>query len=350
MLRDHYYLAVEKDQHRHSHLVRFLAASISISLGILAYRFKTPWRHSQQLLLTFSHTKEDVVASPLPSIRSDCDSQLIRCDLGCRNYLRPWKSRQCRDTCDQHMIACCAVAGCDLVTTPSGRMAGASARVLRQVPAFNGSAAALLFDLDGTLIDDIPFQNALRACLPWKKPFGGGIVPWPRLGQMLFECSRHRSDFLVRLAREQGVRAIQSVVDFAVRAKQKGIPIALVTRAPTCWVQGMLNVTGLEQLFAETVWITVTRAPTCWVQGMLNVTGLEQLFAETVWITKNTRGIKHKKPHPDPWLLAAKKLGVPPQDCTCYDDSDSVLNGLRKAGMTAVDVKTLPGYPLHEEA
>ena len=59
----------------------------------------------------------------------------------------------------------------------------------------------------------------------------------------------------------------------------------------------------------------------------LRATGLERFFDAVVSGQQVERG----KPEPDIFLLAAKEIGCPPEDCYVFEDS---LNGVR-AGMAA---------------
>jgi HAD superfamily hydrolase (TIGR01509 family) len=47
------------------------------------------------------------------------------------------------------------------------------------------------------------------------------------------------------------------------------------------------------------------------------------------------------KPEPDVFLEAARRLGVPPQICTVYEDTDLGLEAARRAGMKPVDIRPL---------
>jgi HAD superfamily hydrolase (TIGR01549 family) len=71
------------------------------------------------------------------------------------------------------------------------------------------------------------------------------------------------------------------------------------------------------------------------VQATLEVLKLHQLFNTVVSVDDVSRG----KPEPDIFLLAAKRLGVAPEDCIVYEDSDSGLEAARRAGMRFVDVR-----------
>jgi len=46
--------------------------------------------------------------------------------------------------------------------------------------------------------------------------------------------------------------------------------------------------------------------------------------------------VKRGKPHPDLYLLAAEKLGVPPSDCIVVEDSEVGIDAAKAAGMKAM--------------
>ena len=51
--------------------------------------------------------------------------------------------------------------------------------------------------------------------------------------------------------------------------------------------------------------------------------------------------VKNQKPAPDIFLEAARRIGVEPQFCRAYEDTDLGLQAIRSAGMDAVDVRHL---------
>ena len=65
--------------------------------------------------------------------------------------------------------------------------------------------------------------------------------------------------------------------------------------------------------------------------------GLRQFFQAVV----TSEDVKRQKPAPDIFLEAARRLGVPPQFCRAYEDTDLGLQAIRAAGMEAVDVRLL---------
>ena len=103
------------------------------------------------------------------------------------------------------------------------------------------------------------------------------------------------------------VQEIKAVADIA-RAHQGKVPIAVAS-------------SGMRRVVEQT----------------LTATGLIGLF--DVIVTADD--VKHGKPAPDLFLLAAERLGVAPADCIVYEDGDPGLEAARRAQMRAVDVRVL---------
>ena len=53
--------------------------------------------------------------------------------------------------------------------------------------------------------------------------------------------------------------------------------------------------------------------------------------------------VKRQKPAPDIFLEAARRIGVAPEFCRAYEDTDLGLTAIRAAGMDAVDVRKIRG-------
>ena len=70
---------------------------------------------------------------------------------------------------------------------------------------------------------------------------------------------------------------------------------------------------------------------------MLDHLGLRRLFAAIV----TSEDVARQKPAPDIFLEAARRLGVAPQFCRAYEDTDLGMQAIRAAGMDAVDGREL---------
>jgi len=73
-----------------------------------------------------------------------------------------------------------------------------------------------------------------------------------------------------------------------------------------------------------------------WVDRVLDITGLTTRFQAIA----TADDVLHPKPAPDVYLLAAKRLGVPPDRCAAFEDSPLGLAAAHAAGMFTVAVPT----------
>ena len=113
-----------------------------------------------------------------------------------------------------------------------------------------------------------------------------------------------------------GVPVKTGAVEFITALRQRGIPTAVATSSRNPHAQHHLGAAGLLDLF-ETV---VTRDD-----------------------------VVHPKPHPEPYLTAARRLGVEPTRCLALEDSHSGVRAAHAAGMQTVMVPDLvhPSAEIH---
>jgi HAD superfamily hydrolase (TIGR01509 family) len=183
--------------------------------------------------------------------------------------------------------------------------------------------AALIFDCDGTLVDTMPahfhaWQAALAPhglSLPAERFYALGGVPSEKIIKMLAdeagirvdaEALAHRKEDLFEPMIE-AVGPVEPVVDVARRAYGK-LPMAVATGAMRRIAQRALDRIGIRRWFA------------------------------TLVASEDT---ELHKPHPHVYLEAAFRLGVPPQRCRAYEDTDLGLQSARAAGMDAVDIRQM---------
>ena len=70
------------------------------------------------------------------------------------------------------------------------------------------------------------------------------------------------------------------------------------------------------------------------VEATLDVLGIRDLFQAIVCAEDYKRGT----PHPEPFLLAAKLMSVPPEDCVVFEDSPIGIEAAKTANMAWVHV------------
>jgi beta-phosphoglucomutase-like phosphatase (HAD superfamily) len=73
------------------------------------------------------------------------------------------------------------------------------------------------------------------------------------------------------------------------------------------------------------------------IDEVLKHIGLRQYFQTVV----TSLDVQRQKPAPDIFLEAARRLGVAPQFCRGYEDTDLGLQAIRAAGMEAIDIRPM---------
>ncbi len=191
---------------------------------------------------------------------------------------------------------------------------------------------AVVFDMDGVLIDSEPVWSQVRAEMAaghgrtWTEEMhracmGRGTVEWAeilrdRLGlpmtlEQIIDETRER----MLTAYRRRLPLLPGAVE-SVRRMADGFAVALASGSMTALIEHVLAATGLDRVIPIVV------------------------FGDTI-----PRG----KPEPDIYLEAARRLGVPPAECAGVEDSRNGLRALRAAGMKAIAVPS-PGYPLAPDA
>ncbi len=183
---------------------------------------------------------------------------------------------------------------------------------------------ALIFDFDGTLADTMFFHWKAWEIVARRH---GIKLDQKRLYSMGGIPSR---DILLILRREQSLPDL----DIEAAAKEKEAeyvrmmgkvrliePIASIARENRGKLP-MAIATGGRRSIMETI---------------LPQLGIQDWFQAVV----TSQDVTRQKPAPDIFLEAARRLGVEPQYCRGYEDTDLGLEGIRAAGMEAVDVRQI---------
>lgn len=191
--------------------------------------------------------------------------------------------------------------------------------------------AAVLWDLDGTLIDSEPYWMAEETALVesyggvWTEELAAKLV-----GSALLDSADFiRANSLVTMEPYDIVETLQAGV---VRRLGKRIP----------WRPGARELlAALREAEVPCALVTMSWRPM--VDAV--VAQLPGMFAATLSGDEVTNG----KPHPEPYLLGAQALGVPIEDCIAIEDSETGVASAYASGAATiavplvVDPKSRPG-------
>jgi beta-phosphoglucomutase-like phosphatase (HAD superfamily) len=182
---------------------------------------------------------------------------------------------------------------------------------------------ALIFDCDGTLADTMPLHWRAWQVVAQKH---GLRFPEDRFYSLGGVPAR---DILKMLSQEQGL----PLDPLAVSQEKEAAYIPFLPQ-----VQEIGVVANIAREHYGVIPMAVASggiAPH--VNAVLTHLGIRHLFQAVV----TSEDVTRQKPAPDIFLEAARRLGVAPQFCRAYEDTDLGLESIRAAGMEAVDVRPL---------
>ncbi|MBD2102832.1 HAD family phosphatase [Leptolyngbya sp. FACHB-261] len=182
---------------------------------------------------------------------------------------------------------------------------------------------ALIFDCDGTLADTLPvhFQTwsiSLQAAgadisRDWYYQYCGTSAM--EMLQLLKEAFGYQFNSEAVIAARQehyhtlihSIQEIQAVADI-VRLHYGKTPMAVASGGERAVLEATLEAIKLRNFFDVVV---------------------------------SVNDVERGKPEPDIFLLASQRLGIAPEDCLIYEDSEGGLEAARRAGIRSIDVRVL---------
>jgi len=191
---------------------------------------------------------------------------------------------------------------------------------------------AVVFDMDGVLIDSEPVWEEVRRALVAERGGRWQADSQRRLmGMSTAEWSRYlASDLGVGLPPDEVARSVIARMVERYRARLPLLPgaAAAVRRMAARWPLGLAS-----------------SSPRSLIDAVLARAGLDGLFAVTV----STEEVPHGKPAPDVYVQAALRLGVQPTRCAAVEDSTNGLRSAHAAGCRVIAVPR-PEFPPEQDA
>lgn len=185
--------------------------------------------------------------------------------------------------------------------------------------------AALLFDMDGVLINSTP--AVARVWRRWAIEHGFNpeeVVP-----------------------RAHGRPSLTTVREYLPNSDHEA-ENREVERREIEDVEGVVPLPGALDLLAslpEDRWIIVTSCTRALAEVRLRAAGLP---LPKKMVTSND--ITHGKPHPEPYLKGASLLGFPPAECIVLEDVPAGIRAGKAAGAKVIAFRTTTQEPILREA
>jgi HAD superfamily hydrolase (TIGR01509 family) len=188
--------------------------------------------------------------------------------------------------------------------------------------------AAVLFDLDGTLVDTEPYWMAEEQALA--RAFGG---TWST--EQAVSCVGNPLPVSAgRLHAEAGVRLpVEEIVDRLLDG------VVAKVRAEVPWQA------GARELLAALAAAGIPSALVTMSYRRLADAAIDDLPAGTFAAVVTGDEVRNGKPHPEPYLTAAARLGVDPRRCLVVEDSPNGIRSGLAAGATVVAVPHVAPLP-----
>ena len=183
-----------------------------------------------------------------------------------------------------------------------------------------GPFKAYLFDCDGTIVDSMPLHY-----LGWVKALSEWSCEFP---EPLFYAwgGKPTADIILALNQKHGLN----------------MPIEEVaSRKEALYFENIALLQGIPEVI-EHIELSHGRIPFAVVSGgtresvtaSLGALNLLDRFETLVCAGDYQRG----KPDPEPFLVAAARLGVAPGDCLVFEDTDMGIQAATAAGMASVKI------------
>jgi HAD superfamily hydrolase (TIGR01509 family) len=184
-----------------------------------------------------------------------------------------------------------------------------------------GAPAAVVFDLDGVLIDSEPVWNAAREALVRER---GGTWDERATTDMMGMSSKEWSSYMHdRLGVPMTPAEINNdVVRRVASTYEHGLPLLphaleTVRELAAHWPLGLASSSNRPI-----------------IDLVLERSGVRACFAAVL----SSEEVAHGKPAPDVYLAAARELDVDPKDCAAVEDSTNGIKSAVAAGMRTIAV------------
>jgi HAD superfamily hydrolase (TIGR01509 family) len=183
-----------------------------------------------------------------------------------------------------------------------------------------GRFKAYLFDCDGTIVDSMPLHYIAwkRVLAEWNCEFGEQtFYAWGGMPVSEIISALNVRDRLAMPA--EAIAKRKEALYFEILPELKAVPEVLE---------------HIEFSHGQIPFAVVSGSTRDSVTASLEVLGLLDKFETLVCAGDYERS----KPDPQPFLIAAERLGVMPEDCLVFEDTEMGIQAATAAGMASVKV------------
>jgi len=183
----------------------------------------------------------------------------------------------------------------------------------------------VVFDLDGTLVDNMPFHVEAFATFVKRH----GLPPMDQGMRGRLDGKRNRDIFPILFGHPLDDTTFQQLED-----EKEGLyrELSRGRLSPLAGLSRLLDLIEARGIGAA----VATSAPAPNVVHTLDELGLLGRFRAVV----RSDQVPHGKPAPDVFLEAARRLGVPPTSCLAFEDAPAGVLAAKAAGMSCVALTT----------
>lgn len=185
----------------------------------------------------------------------------------------------------------------------------------------------MLFDLDGTLVNSLESIEATWGEWADKQGLDRAMVQHYMHGKPALNVVRH---FMPESSDEMIAKAFTQLETYESRHMDRVTPVSGAVEF----------LTHLNLISAP--WAVVTSSSLKVATARIIQAGLP--FPNVLVTSEN---IQQGKPHPEPFLLGASRLGIPVRSCIAFEDSGAGLTSAEQAGCVVVELLT-PQSVIHD--
>ncbi len=193
---------------------------------------------------------------------------------------------------------------------------------------------AVLFDMDGVIVDSLHYHY-----LAWRKMFderGGSVSKH----SVLLHEGRNSREILPLLMEEAGIHIPEEEREAFIDRKRKYYR-SIVT---VSHYEGAFDVVyEMRRRGFRTALVTASA-----LRNMETAIPDRHRTAFEAIVTGDE--VPRAKPFPDPYLIAARKLGIGPEECVVIENAPLGIESARNAGMYCIAVETTLGEEFLQEA